>query len=161
MPKKGHKLKTSPLIKNPQFSSNFADIKAKLPTHKVVILTKFYEDFKKILGFCPFMHHPLLTLPLLDFQLLKKLLHMTFNVLEMTFTQFLLTNFEGKGENNDKKNDRKCVLHPSAALKSLMSLPLFHSWRITRQNNLYILIQIIANLIHSFDFFILQESFEV
>ena len=106
MHKKGHKLKTSPLIEDPQFSSNLADIKAKLPTHKVVILTKFYEDFKKILGFCPFMHHPLLTLPLLDFQLLKKLLHMTFNVLEMTFTQFLLTNFEEKGENNDKKNDR-------------------------------------------------------
>ena len=33
MHKKGHKLKTSPLVKNPQFSSNLADTQAKLPTH--------------------------------------------------------------------------------------------------------------------------------
>ena len=49
--KKGHKLKTSPLIKDPQFSSILADIKAKLPTHKVVILTKFHEDCKNIVDF--------------------------------------------------------------------------------------------------------------
>ena len=63
MHKKGHKLKTSPLIKNPQFSSNLADIQAKLPTHEVVILTKFHKDCKKIvdfllteiLGLCPFL----------------------------------------------------------------------------------------------------------
>ena len=51
MHKKGHQLKTSPLIKNPQFSSNLADIQAKLPTHEVVILTKFYKDYKKIVDF--------------------------------------------------------------------------------------------------------------
>ena len=51
MHKKGHKLKTSPLIKNPQFSSNLADIQAKLPTHEVVILTKFHKDCKKIVDF--------------------------------------------------------------------------------------------------------------
>ena len=68
MHKKGHKLKTSPLIKNPQFPSNLADIQAKLPTHEVVILTKFRKDCKKIVDFylhrnfwfVPFfMHHPL------------------------------------------------------------------------------------------------------
>ena len=51
MHKKEHKLKTSPLIKNPQFSSNLADIQAKLPTHEVVILTKFHKDCKKIVDF--------------------------------------------------------------------------------------------------------------
>ena len=51
MHKKGYKLKTSPLIKNPQFSSNLADIQAKLPTHEVVILTKFHKDCKKIVDF--------------------------------------------------------------------------------------------------------------
>ena len=51
MHKKGHKLKTSPLIKNPQFSSNVADINAKLPTHEVVILTKFHKDGKKNVDF--------------------------------------------------------------------------------------------------------------
>ena len=51
MHKKGHQLKTSPLIKNPQFSSNLADIQAKLPTHEVVILTKFHKDCKKIVDF--------------------------------------------------------------------------------------------------------------
>ena len=68
MHKKGHKLKTSPLIKNPQFSSNLADIQAKLPKHEVVILTKFHKDCKKIVDFllmkkflvCAlFMHHPI------------------------------------------------------------------------------------------------------
>ena len=51
MHKKGHKLKTSPLIKNPQFPSNLADIQAKLPTHEVVILIKFHKDCKKIIDF--------------------------------------------------------------------------------------------------------------
>ena len=51
MHKKRHKLKTSPLIKDPQFSSNFADIQAKLPTHEVVILTKFHKDCKRIVDF--------------------------------------------------------------------------------------------------------------
>ena len=51
MHKKGHKLKTSPLIKNPQFSSYLADIQAKLHTHEVVILTKFHKDCEKILYF--------------------------------------------------------------------------------------------------------------
>ena len=69
MHKKGLKLKTSPLIKNLQFSSNLADIQAKLPTHEVIILTKFHKDCKKIVdfftftenfGFLPlFIHHPL------------------------------------------------------------------------------------------------------
>ena len=69
MHKKRQKLKTSPLIKDPQFSSNLADIQAKLPIHEVVILTKFHKDCKKIVDFflnrnfwfVPFiMHHPLL-----------------------------------------------------------------------------------------------------
>ena len=51
MHKKEHKLKTSPVIKNPQFLSNLADIQAKLPTHEVVILTKFHKDCKKIVDF--------------------------------------------------------------------------------------------------------------
>ena len=48
MHKKGHKLKTSPLTENPQFSSNLADIQA---THEVVILTKFHKDCKTIVDF--------------------------------------------------------------------------------------------------------------
>ena len=51
MHKKGHKLKTSPLLKNPQFSSNLADIQAKLPTKKTIILTKFHKECKKIVEF--------------------------------------------------------------------------------------------------------------
>ena len=51
MHKKGHKLKTSPLIKNSQFSSNLADIQTKLLAHEVVILTKFHKDCKKIIDF--------------------------------------------------------------------------------------------------------------
>ena len=51
MHKKGHKLKISPLIKNPQFSSDLADIHAKLPTHEVVILTKFHKVCRKIADF--------------------------------------------------------------------------------------------------------------
>ena len=57
------------LKKNPQFSSNLADIQAKLPTHEVVILTKFHKDCKNIFDFLLtekclvvpfFMHHPTL-----------------------------------------------------------------------------------------------------
>ena len=51
MHKKENMLKTSAIIKNPQFSSNFADIQAKLPTHEVVILTKFHKDWKKNIDF--------------------------------------------------------------------------------------------------------------
>ena len=51
MHKEGHKLKTSPLIKNPQFSFILADVQEKLPTHEVVILTKFHKDCKKIVDF--------------------------------------------------------------------------------------------------------------
>ena len=51
MHKERHKLKTSPIIKNPQFSSNLADIKAKLPTHEIVILTKFHKYCKRIVDF--------------------------------------------------------------------------------------------------------------
>ena len=51
MHKKGHKLKTSPLVKNPQFSSNLADIQAKLPTHQAIILNKFHKECKKIVDF--------------------------------------------------------------------------------------------------------------
>ena len=62
------KLKNSPLIKNPQFSSDLADIQAKLPTLELVILPKFHKDSKKLLIFCKhrnfwflpfFIHHPL------------------------------------------------------------------------------------------------------
>ena len=64
MHKKGLKLKTSPLIKNLQFSSNLADIQAKLPINEVVILTKFHKDCKnncwfftytEIFGVYPFL----------------------------------------------------------------------------------------------------------
>ena len=51
MHKKGHKLKTSPLVKNTQFLSNLADIQAKLPTHEAIILTKFHKECKKIVDF--------------------------------------------------------------------------------------------------------------
>ena len=70
MHKKGHKLKTSPLIKNPQFFSNLADIQAKLLTNEAIILTKFHKECKKIVDFLLrqkfwlvpfFMHHPLVT----------------------------------------------------------------------------------------------------
>ena len=68
MHKKGHKLKTSTLVKDPQFSSNLADIQAKLPTHEAIILTKFHKECKKNVDFLLrltfwlvpfFMLHPL------------------------------------------------------------------------------------------------------
>ena len=51
MHKKEHKLKTSTLVKNPQFSTNLADNQAKLPTHEAIILTKFHKECKKLLIF--------------------------------------------------------------------------------------------------------------
>ena len=51
MHKKGHKHKTSPLVKNPKFSSNYADTQAKLFTHEAIILTKFRKECKKIVDF--------------------------------------------------------------------------------------------------------------
>ena len=51
MHKKGQKLKTSLYAKNPQFSSNLADIQAKLPPHEAIILTKFHKEYKKLLIF--------------------------------------------------------------------------------------------------------------
>ena len=51
MHKKGHKLKTLSLVKNPQFSFNLADIQANLPSHEVDTLTKFHKDCKKFIDF--------------------------------------------------------------------------------------------------------------
>ena len=48
MQKKLDWLKISPLVKNPQFLSNQADIQAILPTHGLVILKKFHKDWQKI-----------------------------------------------------------------------------------------------------------------
>ena len=44
-------LKISKLIKNEQFLSNQADIQAILPTHELVISTKFHKDWQKIVDF--------------------------------------------------------------------------------------------------------------
>ena len=51
MQKKLDWLKISPLVKNPQFVSNQADIQAIVPTHGLVILTKFHKDWQKIEDF--------------------------------------------------------------------------------------------------------------
>ena len=51
MQKKLDWLKISPLVKNPQFLSNQADIQAIVPTHGLVILTKFHKDWQKINDF--------------------------------------------------------------------------------------------------------------
>ena len=51
MQKKLDRLKISPLVKNPQFLSNQADIQAIVPTHGLVILTKFHKDLQKINNF--------------------------------------------------------------------------------------------------------------
>ena len=51
MHKKEHKLKTSTVIKNPQFSSNLADILAFFPPNELTILTKFDDDQTKIVDF--------------------------------------------------------------------------------------------------------------
>ena len=44
-------LKILPLVKNPQFLFNQADIQANLPTHKLIILSKFPKDWKEIVDF--------------------------------------------------------------------------------------------------------------
>ena len=41
----------SPLVKNPQFFSNQADIRAILPSHELVTLTKFHKDWQKVVDF--------------------------------------------------------------------------------------------------------------
>ena len=39
------------IIKNPQFLPNQADIQAILPTHELIIFTKFHTDWVKIVYF--------------------------------------------------------------------------------------------------------------
>ena len=39
------------MIKNPQFLSNWHEIKAILPTHGLIILTKFHYNWAKIVDF--------------------------------------------------------------------------------------------------------------
>ena len=51
MQKKLDWLKISPLVKNPQFLFNQADIQAILSTHGIVILTRFRKDWQKIEDF--------------------------------------------------------------------------------------------------------------
>ena len=51
MQKKIDWFKISKLIKNQQFLSNQADIQAILPTHELVILTKFHKDWSKNMEF--------------------------------------------------------------------------------------------------------------
>ena len=51
MQKKLDWLKNWPLVKNSQFLSNQADIQATLPTHELIILTKFHNDWQEIVDF--------------------------------------------------------------------------------------------------------------
>ena len=51
MQKKLDWLKKLLLVKDSQFLSNQADIQAILPTHELVILTKFHKDWPKIVDF--------------------------------------------------------------------------------------------------------------
>ena len=51
MQKKLDWLKNWPLVKNLQFLSNQADIQATLPTHELIILTKFHNDWQEIVDF--------------------------------------------------------------------------------------------------------------
>ena len=51
MQKKLDWLKNWLLVKNPQFLSNQADIQATLPTHELIILTKFHDDWQEIVDF--------------------------------------------------------------------------------------------------------------
>ena len=51
MQKKLDWLKIWSLVKNPQFLSNQADIQATLPTHELIILTKFHNDWQEIVDF--------------------------------------------------------------------------------------------------------------
>ena len=41
-------LKIWPLVENPQLLSNQADIQANLPTHELIILSKFHNDWQEI-----------------------------------------------------------------------------------------------------------------
>ena len=50
MQKKLDWLKISPLVKNPQFLSNQADIQANLPTHWLIILSNFHNDWQEIVN---------------------------------------------------------------------------------------------------------------
>ena len=38
-------------IKDPQFWTNQADIQATLPTHELIILTKFHKDWQEVVDF--------------------------------------------------------------------------------------------------------------
>ena len=49
--KKLNRLKIWPLVKNPQFLSNQADIQASLSTHELIISTKFHHDWQEIVDF--------------------------------------------------------------------------------------------------------------
>ena len=51
MQKKLDWLKNWPLVKNPQISSNQADILANLFTHELIILTKFHKDWQDNVDF--------------------------------------------------------------------------------------------------------------
>jgi len=51
MQKKIDCLKNWPLIKNPLFLSNQADIQATLPTHELILLTKFHNYWQEIVDF--------------------------------------------------------------------------------------------------------------
>ena len=44
-------LKNWPLVKNPQFLSNQADIQATVSTHELIILTKFHNYWQDIVDF--------------------------------------------------------------------------------------------------------------
>ena len=44
-------LKISPVVKNLQFLSDQAEIQAILPTHELFILTKFHQNWQKIVDF--------------------------------------------------------------------------------------------------------------
>ena len=68
-------------MKNPQFLSNQADIQAILPTHELIILTKFHKDCQKIVYFSViakfwasliFLHQSLWILMLLRWEKLYK-----------------------------------------------------------------------------------------
>ena len=51
MQKKLDWLKIWLLVKNPQLLSNQADISATSPTHELIILTKFHNDWQEIVDF--------------------------------------------------------------------------------------------------------------
>ena len=55
MQKKLDWLKNWQLVKNQQFLSNQADIQATLPTHELIILNKFHNDWQEIVDFLVIM----------------------------------------------------------------------------------------------------------